>query len=156
MSSIWQYNRFSLLNTVNLLNEFVFFFRTISFVEMKKHTIYGAETLEEVSTKFPSNEFLKMGIDIAKYHHERFDGKGYPEGLSGEEIPLSARIMAIADVYDALSSKRVYKKSFDHDKCIEIMKDGRGTQFDADLIDTLIEIEHEFESINEKYNNVVC
>ena len=122
------------------------------FEEMKKHTIYGAETLEEVYTKFPSNEFLKMGIDIAKYHHERWDGKGYPEGLAGEEIPLSARIMAIADVYDALSSKRVYKEAFNHKKCIEILYEGRGTQFDADLIDTVIEIQEDFALINQLYN----
>ena len=122
------------------------------FEEMKKHTTLGAETLEEVYKKFPSNEFLKMGIDIAKYHHERWDGKGYPEGLSGEDIPLSARIMAIADVYDALSSKRVYKDAFNHKKCLEILHEGRGTQFEAELIDAVLDIQEDFALINQLYN----
>ncbi len=123
------------------------------FEEMKKHTTLGAETLEEVYGKFPKNEFVKMGIDIAKYHHERWDGTGYPEGLKGEEIPLSARIMAIADVYDALSSKRLYKEAYNHKKCMEIMIEGRGTQFDPDLIDALVEIKEDFALINQLYNN---
>lgn len=123
------------------------------FEAMKTHTVLGAETLEEVYKKFPKNEFLKMGIDIAKYHHERWDGKGYPDGLSGEEIPLCARIMAIADVYDALSSKRLYKDAFDHKKCMEILCEGRGTQFDEVLIDATVEVQEEFALINQLYNN---
>ena len=127
------------------------------FEEMKKHTILGAKTLEDVYKQFPSNssnEFLKMGIEIAKYHHERWDGKGYPEGLAGEEIPLSARIMAIADVYDALSSKRVYKEAFHHKRCMEILIEGRGSQFDSDLIDAFIEIQEDFALINQLYNGI--
>lgn len=123
------------------------------FEEMKKHTTLGAETLEDVYRKFPQNEFVKMGIDIAKYHHERWDGNGYPDGLKGEEIPLCARIMAIADVYDALSSKRLYKEAYNHKKCMEIMVEGRGTQFDPDLIDALVEIQEDFALINQLYNN---
>lgn len=123
------------------------------FEEMKKHTIYGAQTLEEVYKRFGSNEFLKMGIDIAKYHHERYDGKGYPEGLAGEKIPLSARIMAIADVYDALSSKRTYKEAYPHEKCIEIIKEGKGTQFDPSLVDAFLLVQDEFNLTSQLYGN---
>lgn len=124
------------------------------FAEMKKHTIYGAQTLEEVYKKFGSNTFIKMGIDIAKYHHERWDGKGYPEGLSGERIPLCARIMAIADVYDALSSRRTYKEAFLHKKCIEIIKEGRGTQFDPAVVDAFLKVEDEFALIKQLYSDI--
>ncbi len=124
------------------------------FEEMKKHTIYGAQTLEEVYEMFGSNEFIKMGIDIAKYHHERWDGKGYPEGLSGEEIPLSARIMAIADVYDALSSRRTYKAAFPHKKCVEIITEGRGTQFDPSMVDAFLKVQDEFALTSQLYSDI--
>ncbi len=124
------------------------------FEEMKKHTIYGAATLEEVYEKFGSNDFIKMGIDIAKYHHERWDGTGYPEKLSGENIPLCARIMAIADVYDALSSKRTYKEAFPHKKCVEIIVEGRGTQFDPSMVDAFINVQDEFALISQLYSDI--
>ncbi|MBR1942742.1 HD domain-containing protein [bacterium] len=124
------------------------------FAEMKKHTIYGAETLNEVYERFGSNDFIKMGIDIAKYHHERWDGKGYPEGLSGENIPLSARIMAIADVYDALSSRRAYKDAFPHKKCAEIIMEGKNTQFDGILVDAFVNIQDEFAMIKQLYGDI--
>ena len=121
---------------------------------MKTHTVKGAETLEEVDKRFGENSFIKMGIDIAKYHHERWDGKGYPDGLSGENIPLSARIMSIADVYDALSSKRTYKDAFPHKKCLEIIQEGKGTQFDPDLIDVFMKIQDEFALTRQLYGDV--
>jgi len=121
---------------------------------MKTHTVMGAETLEEVYKRFGNNDFIKMGIDIARHHHERWDGNGYPDKLAGEDIPLCARIMAIADVYDALSSKRSYKDAFPHQKCVDIIKEGRGTQFDADLVDAFVNIQDEFSLTRQLYGDI--
>jgi len=120
------------------------------FAEMKKHTTMGAQTLAEVHSKFGHNSFIEMGRVMANYHHERWDGRGYPEGLKGEEIPLAARIMAIADVYDAISTKRVYKDAFPQEKCIAIIKEGRGTQFDAVIVDAFLETVDTFYKIREE------
>lgn len=117
---------------------------------IKKHTIIGYETLQEVHTKFGENAFLEMGMVMALFHHERFDGSGYPMGLSGEEIPLAARIMALADVYDALSTKRVYKPVFDNDKCVEIIKEESGKLFDPVIVEAFLEIKDKFFEIREK------
>ena len=84
--------------------------------------------------------YISVAINIAKYHHERYDGTGYPEGLKGEDIPLEARIMSLADVYDALISKRPYKEAFPKEKAISIMKEGIGTQFDPELAPIFIDI----------------
>lgn len=118
---------------------------------MKAHTIIGANTLIEVKKKYEDNKFLEMGIDIAYYHHEKWDGTGYPYGLAGESIPLSARIMAIVDVYDALRSKRVYKEAYSHEKSIEIIKQGAGTNFDPVILDVFIQNESEFEDTFDKF-----
>ena len=91
------------------------------FEEMKQHTSIGASTLEEVYQRYPGNNFVKIGIEIAESHHEKWDGSGYPKGLCGEEIPLSARIMALADVYDALRSKRVYKDAYSNEQTRDII-----------------------------------
>jgi putative two-component system response regulator len=123
--------------------------------KMKLHTIYGAETLEDVHKKFGANEFIEMGISIAKYHHERWDGTGYPEKLKDVEIPLAARIMAIADVYDALSTKHVYKEEFSHEKCVKIINDGRGTQFDPDITDAFVIINEDFRRIRRLFEDNV-
>lgn len=120
---------------------------------MKTHTIIGAQTLEDVHSKFGDNNFIKMGKVIARSHHERWDGKGYPDGLKGEEIPLPARIMAIADVYDALSTKRVYKDAFSQEKCIEIIKEGRGTQFDPYIVDAFLKVTDKFDEIRIKFSD---
>jgi len=119
------------------------------FLEMKRHTVLGAQTLKEVHSKFGNNSFIEMGMIIANSHHERWDGKGYPEGLQGEEIPLAARIMAIADVYDALGTKRVYKDPFPQEKCIEIIKEGRATQFDPVIVDAFLEVADKFYRIRQ-------
>jgi len=92
-----------------------------------------------------------MAYEIAIHHHERWDGKGYPNKLEGEQIPLSARIVSVADVYDALRSKRVYKPAFDHEKSMTIIKEGRGTQFDPDVVDAFIRVESQVRSISEKH-----
>ena len=91
-----------------------------------------------------------MGLDITRYHHEKWDGSGYLFELKGEEIPLSARIMALADVYDALRSKRVYKPPFTHEKAIEIITQGKGNHFDPTLVDLFLAANKEFEELFER------
>lgn len=120
---------------------------------MKTHTIIGAQTLEDVHMKFGDNSFIKMGKVIARSHHERWDGKGYPDGLSGENIPLPARIMAIADVYDALSTKRVYKDAYPQEKCVQIIKEGRGTQFDPYIVDAFLNVVDKFDEVRQQFSD---
>ena len=117
---------------------------------MKAHTIIGANTLQTARSKYPKNAFLNMGIAIARSHHERWDGSGYPDGLVGEDIPLSARIMAVSDVYDALRSKRPYKPAFTHKKCCEIIMEGAGRQFDPAVINAFTAVEAEFDNIRNR------
>ncbi len=116
---------------------------------MKTHALIGARTLEAVREKYPNNGFINMGIEIARSHNERWDGSGYPDGLSGEKIPLSARIMAIADVYDALRSERSYKPAYSHEESTEIIKKEAGTQFDPELIEIYKSLEGKFAEIGE-------
>ena len=120
---------------------------------MKQHTVIGAKTLDEVHSKFGDNSFIEMGKVIARSHHERWDGKGYPDGLKGEEIPLPARIMAIADVYDALSTKRVYKEIYPQEKCVKIITEGRGPQFDPYITDAFLKVADKFYEIREKFSD---
>ena len=115
------------------------------FEEMKRHTVIGADTLKEVYHKYPGNYFIKIGIEIAQSHHEKWDGSGYPDGLCEEQIPLSARIMALADVYDALRSKRVYKEAFPHEKAREIILQGSGKHFDAQIVEAFTFHEQAFD-----------
>lgn len=109
------------------------------FEVMKLHTVYGAEILSKLLSRDEDPEYFDIAQNVAKYHHERYDGTGYPEGLKGEEIPLEARIMALADVYDALTSDRVYKKAYPNSMAREILKEGAGTQFDPDLCELFLE-----------------
>ena len=106
---------------------------------MKAHVSIGYEMLASVEKSCPENAYLKLGMQIAKHHHERWDGTGYLDGLAGDDIPLSARIMALSDVYDALRSKRVYKESFSHAKAVEIIAEGRGTHYDPVLVDVFMQ-----------------
>ena len=101
--------------------------------KMKDHTLAGADIIDQVIEKIPESDYLKEARNLALYHHERWDGKGYPMGLSGEDIPLSARIMAVADVFDALSSDRCYKKAFSFDESMDIILEGSGTRFDPNI-----------------------
>jgi putative two-component system response regulator len=120
------------------------------FNEMKKHTVYGRDAIymaEEALNQEREDSFLRYARDIAYSHHEKWDGTGYPEQLKGEDIPICGRIMAIADVYDALISKRVYKLPFPHEKAINIMAEGSGTQFDPDVVGVFLNIEDEFRKI---------
>jgi len=120
---------------------------------MKQHTLIGARTLEAVAHVNPDAEFLIMARDIALTHHERFDGKGYPYGIPGEQIPLTGRITALADVYDALTSKRVYKPAFSHEEARKIILEGRGTQFDPVMVDAFLSLEDDFVLVRERFDN---
>jgi putative two-component system response regulator len=115
---------------------------------MKTHTALGAQTLEAVSEEYPNNDFIEMGIKIARWHHERWDGSGYPDGLIGEEIPLCARIMAVADVYDALMSQRTYKRPFSHDESCRLIAEKSGEQFDPEVVEAFLTLSDAFSQIS--------
>lgn len=117
---------------------------------MKSHTTLGAQTLDAALERFPEARFLQMAREIVACHHERFDGTGYPGGLSGEDIPLSARIVALADVYDALTSKRVYKEAFAHEVARSIIENESGSHFDPDVVAAFMENEYLFAEIHER------
>lgn len=119
---------------------------------MKTHTTLGKEAIEHAEKELGYEvDFLKTAKEIAYSHQEKYDGSGYPLGLKGDEIPISARLMCIADVYDALRSKRIYKDSFDLQTTLKIMKEGKGTHFDPDMVDAFLEIHNEFEVIASNY-----
>ncbi len=127
---------------------------TEEFEEMKKHSEKGGEMINNIFSNLDDEEFFRTAYDIAIAHHEKWDGTGYPKGLKGEEIPLSARIMAIADVFDALTSQRCYKEAIPAEGAFNIIIDGRGTHFDPDIIDIVISIKDEFISyVNEFKTN---
>ncbi|MEM9656919.1 MAG: HD domain-containing phosphohydrolase [Planctomycetota bacterium] len=114
---------------------------------MQLHTLLGSECLASIQTKLGDDEFLTLAQQIAMSHHEHWDGSGYPQGLQGEQIPLSARIVALADVYDALTSKRPYKGPIGHDEAKEWIAARYGTQFDPDVVEAFIEREADFARI---------
>lgn len=119
---------------------------------MQQHTILGGRALQKVINSTDGESFLYVAKDMALCHHEKWDGTGYPYGLYKEQIPLCARIMAIADVYDALTSKRPYKKPFTHEKAVQIILEGKGTQFDPDIVDIFKTIAYKFDKISKIYN----
>ena len=114
------------------------------FEEMKKHSEVGGNIVKEVLNGVTDENHIKVGYNIAKYHHERWDGKGYPEGLCGEAIPLSARIMAVADVFDALISKRCYKEAMPYEEAFKIIEEESGTHFDPNLVKVFLKYKEEF------------
>ena len=119
---------------------------------MKTHTILGRNAILEAEKLIDApSTFLRFAREIAHYHQEKWDGSGYPEGLKGEAIPLSARLMAVADVYDALISRRVYKAPMPHDKAVAIIREGSARHFDARMVDAFLVIEQEFHAIAERY-----
>jgi len=120
---------------------------------MKTHAQIGGDTLRAADIEAGQESFLAMGRDIAYHHHERWDGKGYPFGQREEEIPLAARIVAVSDVYDALSSKRPYKEAFSHEKSRDIIIEGRGTAFDPDAVDAFLVREDAVLSIRERFQD---
>lgn len=117
---------------------------------MERHPIIGTDTLIAVHKTMGHDDLVEMSIRITLYHHERWDGKGYPTGLAGEDIPLEARIVAVADVYDALTSKRVYKDAVPHDKVVQIIRDGAGTQFDPTLIEAFLKVAQTFNQVRSR------
>ena len=117
------------------------------------HTTLGAQTLEAVRTRYPRNEFLRLGIEIARCHHERWDGKGYPVGLAGRDIPLAARIMAVADSYDAARSRRCYKPALSHAECRKALMERSGTYLDPDVLLAFEDVQGLFEDVANALND---
>ncbi len=120
---------------------------------MKTHTTIGADTLDAALRRFPKTKFLRMARDIALTHHEHFDGSGYPGGLAGQAIPLCGRIVALADVYDALTSKRVYKEAFAHDVARNIIEKETGSHFDPAIVAAFLAAEHAFLGVRERFQS---
>jgi len=121
------------------------------FEVMKRHAKIGGETLDAAYRAQPEAQYLRMARDIALSHHEKFDGSGYPLGLSGQEIPLCGRIVALADVYDALTTKRVYKPAFSHETARQIIIEGAGKHFDPAIVEAFVHKEDEFIKIRQKF-----
>ena len=121
---------------------------------VKKHTSDGARTLDMIRLSFPDYAFLDFAHDIILFHHERWDGKGYPEGRSGIGIPLSARITAITDVFDAITTRRCYSESVGFEEACEVILSGRGTLFDPELVDTFKYCRARFSEIHAKYKDL--
>ena len=119
---------------------------------MKTHTTLGFDAIEQAEIALGTPvEFLRVAKEITLSHQEKWDGSGYPQGLAGDAIPVAARLMAVADVYDALISQRVYKDALPHDRAVQIVFQGRGAHFDPDMVDAFIEIQHEFAAIAARF-----
>ena len=126
------------------------------YVEMKKHTTAGKAIIESaMELTGGSSGYLKEALNLATYHHEKWDGSGYPEGLKGEDIPLSARIMAVSDVYDALLSDRSYKKAFSHEEAMKILMEGSGKHFDPTIIRLFYENEDKVKKVEEENRKII-
>jgi putative two-component system response regulator len=121
---------------------------------MKTHTTLGRDAILAAENLLDSpNSFLQCAREIALSHQEKWDGSGYPEGLQGDAIPISARLMALADVYDALISRRVYKAPMSHEQAFKIITDGRGTHFDPDIVDAFLAIAEDFRAIERRFSD---
>ena len=118
---------------------------------MKTHAARGRKVIEQVIASIPDADYLEEAKNVAGYHHEKWNGKGYPEGLAGEDIPLAARIMAVADVFDALVSKRCYKESFDYSKAFNIIREDAGSHFDPLVVDAFLKAEEDVLEIAERF-----
>lgn len=128
---------------------------TEEFDVMKRHTTLGRDALRLAEDRVKTEgAFFRIAMEIAYSHHERWNGSGYPEGLAGKSIPLAARLMAVADVYDALISKRVYKDAVPHDAAVNIIVGERGAHFDPDVVDCFIEAADDFRGIARKFSDV--
>jgi putative two-component system response regulator len=129
-------------------------FEPDEFEIMKTHTTLGRDAIEHAENALGiSVDFLIFAKSIALSHQEKWDGSGYPQGLSGDDIPIAARLMAIADVYDALISRRIYKESMSHEKAVQIMTDGRNNHFDPDMLDAFLNIQEEFKTIAKRFSD---
>jgi HD-GYP domain-containing protein (c-di-GMP phosphodiesterase class II) len=119
--------------------------------QVQLHAAVGGDCIREIELRLGGSNFLQMAREIAYSHHERWDGSGYPYGRSGEDIPLAARIVAIADVYDSLSTTRVYKPPYPHEKCVSFIRDESGKHFDPRLVDVFLRMEAEFHQISRQF-----
>ena len=121
------------------------------FEEMRKHAQYGGDALRAAAERLGEDSFLRLASEIAYSHHERWDGSGYPRGLAGDEIPVTGRLMALADVYDALISKRVYKPPMTHGEAARIIVEGRGKDFDPAVVDVFVVAQETFRRIAREF-----
>jgi putative two-component system response regulator len=124
------------------------------YTEMQKHAVYGRDALTGSASKLGPNSFLKIAQEMAYTHHERWDGSGYPQGLRGAEIPVSGRMMAVADVYDALITQRVYKPAFSHRQAVDIIRNDSGTAFDPEIVKVFLQFEDNFRRIALDYADI--
>ena len=122
------------------------------FEVMKTHSAKGGEIIEETFKSLGDEDFMKMAYEVARHHHEKWSGKGYPDGLKENEIPLCARIMAVADVFDAVSEHRCYRPAMPLDKCFEIISEGRGQDFDPEVADVFLSMRKEVEAVHAELN----
>lgn len=120
---------------------------------IKQHTVLGATTLRAVQREFPGIDIVRIGIELAEGHHERWDGNGYPNGVAGELIPLAARILSVGDVYDAITSKRCYKDAMPHEECAAIIREGSGTQFDPEIVEAFTAVEYKFVKVRQEFQD---
>ncbi|MBR3525219.1 MAG: HD-GYP domain-containing protein, partial [Lachnospiraceae bacterium] len=125
------------------------------FAMMKSHTTAGSRVIESAMSLVSDSSYLQEARNLATYHHERWDGKGYPSGKAGEDIPLSARIMAVADVFDALVSKRSYKEPFSFEKAMNIIQEGAGSQFDPRIAQIFVDAEEEVLEITRTHQSLL-
>ena len=123
------------------------------FAEMKKHCAIGAHTLATVLKQHPDNRFLRMGVDVARSHHEKWEGGGYPDSLKGATIPLAARIVAVADFYDALTSNRCYRPAFSHEETCRMIQKSSGTHFDPDVVAAFRTLDSQFRHTRREMQN---
>jgi len=123
------------------------------FAEMKKHCAIGAHTLATVLKQHPDNRFLRMGVDVARSHHEKWEGGGYPDSLKGATIPLAARIVAVADFYDALTSNRCYRPAFSHEETCRMIQKSSGTHFDPDVVAAFSTLDSQFRHTRREMQN---
>ncbi len=125
------------------------------FEEMKKHTVYGSETIRQAQNFLGEDSFLQVADEIALSHHERWDGTGYPRGLREDEIPIPGRLMSVADAYDAIISARGYKPALPHEEAVRILRDERGTHFDPDVVDAFLETQEDFRQVADRFGGEV-
>ena len=128
-------------------------FEPHEYEQMKKHSAEGARIVRQVLSNVDDAEFVQIAVNVAHYHHEKWNGNGYPEGLKEKEIPIEARIMAFADVFDALVSKRCYKDSFTFDKAFEIIKNDLGNHFDPELGPVFLQCREKLENFYSSLNS---
>ncbi len=124
------------------------------YLKMKLHAIKGGQIIQEAYKNLGNEDFQQMAFEVARYHHEKWNGKGYPDGLTGEKIPLCARIMAVADVFDAVSEKRCYRDAMPLDKCFDIIRSGSGDAFDPVVADTFVAMRDKVEKLHAEFADI--